>query len=215
MRWSVRNVYRALLLLAIAALALQQLAPRGAALSAWTGVRPALRPTTPAVSGGVPAEAQALVLPQFASGQILVPVVGVERRDLRDTWGASRAGHLHAAIDIMAPRGTPVIAAVPGTVLKLFTSAAGGLTVYVADDKREFVYYYAHLDRYAPELREQLVVRAGDILGFVGTTGNAPVNAPHLHFAVERLPPSGEWWKGEPVNPYPILMSQGVTVPAQ
>jgi murein DD-endopeptidase MepM/ murein hydrolase activator NlpD len=143
--------------------------------------------------------------------ELAIPVAGIEKTSLVDTWGQSRVGHLHSAIDIMAARGTPVVSAAGGTVLKLFTSRAGGLTVYVADPAKTWVYYYAHLDSYAPGLQPGLHVAQGDVLGFVGTTGNASPDAPHLHFEIERLPPSGEWWRGEPVNPYPILMARGRT----
>ena len=147
-----------------------------------------------------------------ASGDDLaIPVAGIEKRSLVDTWGQSRVGHLHSAIDIMAARGTPVVSAANGIVLKLFTSRAGGLTVYVADPTKTWVYYYAHLDSYAPGLAPGQTVAQGDVLGFVGTTGNASPDAPHLHFEIERLPPGGEWWRGEAVNPYPILMARGRT----
>jgi murein DD-endopeptidase MepM/ murein hydrolase activator NlpD len=143
--------------------------------------------------------------------ELAIPVAGIEKTSLVDTWGQSRVGHLHSAIDIMAARGTPVVSAANGTVLKLFTSRAGGLTVYVADPTKTWVYYYAHLDSYAPGLQPGLHVAQGDVLGFVGTTGNASPDAPHLHFEIERLPPSGDWWRGEAVNPYPILMARGRT----
>jgi murein DD-endopeptidase MepM/ murein hydrolase activator NlpD len=146
------------------------------------------------------------------SPSLLIPVVGVPRSELRDSFGAQRSGHRHAAIDIMAPRGTPAIAAVSGTVLKLDHSGAGGVTVYLVDDAGLTVYYYAHLDAYAPGLSESDRVAAGQLLGYVGTTGNAPPDRPHLHFGIEHLPPSREWWKGEAVDPYPILMARGDTV---
>ena len=136
---------------------------------------------------------------------VLVPVVGLTTADLRDNYMQMRGGgtRLHGAIDIMAPRGTPVIAAVDGTIRKLFTSAAGGLTIYQFDQAEERVYYYAHLDRYELTIAEGMFVAQGTVIGYVGTTGNAPPDAPHLHFAIEVLPPTKEWWKGTPVNPYP------------
>jgi murein DD-endopeptidase MepM/ murein hydrolase activator NlpD len=142
---------------------------------------------------------------------ITIPVVGVHRAQLRDTFGAARTGHRHGALDIMAERGTPVIAAVDGTVRKLFTSRAGGITIYEFDGDDTICYYYAHLDRYATGVHEGLHVRRGDVIGYVGTTGNAPKNAPHLHFAMMILPPTKEWWKGDAIDPYPILMARGVT----
>jgi len=131
-------------------------------------------------------------------------VLGVTASSLHDTFNEGRAGHVHHALDILAPRGTPVVAAVDGTIRKLFTSRAGGLTIYEFDNDSQCVYYYAHLDRYA-NISEGMRVRRGDVIGYVGTTGNAPESTPHLHFAIEQLPPTKEWWKGDPVNPYPIL----------
>jgi len=136
---------------------------------------------------------------------LLIPVKGVQASQLKSTFNEGRVGHLHHAIDILAPRGTPVIAAVDGTVRKLFVSRAGGITLYEYDLAGERSYYYAHLDAYAPGIREGLAVHQGDVLGYVGTTGNAPANTPHLHFAIDVLPPTKEWWKGEPIDPYPIL----------
>jgi murein DD-endopeptidase MepM/ murein hydrolase activator NlpD len=108
-------------------------------------------------------------------------------------------------MDILAPRGTPVLAAVDGRVVKLFTSAAGGLTVYQFDVEERFSYYYAHLDAYAPDLNEGESVARGQILGFVGTTGNAPADTPHLHFAIYRLGPDKKWWEGEALDPFDLL----------
>jgi len=137
---------------------------------------------------------------------LAIPVEGVDSGDLRDTFSDSRGGgRAHEAIDIMARRGTPVRAVEDGVIQKLFTSAAGGLTIYQFEPSGTFTYYYAHLDRYAPQLREGQLVRRGDVIGYVGSTGNASPNAPHLHFAIFRLTPEQQWWKGEPVNPYPIL----------
>jgi murein DD-endopeptidase MepM/ murein hydrolase activator NlpD len=143
-------------------------------------------------------------------GGIIVPVAGIAPSDLRDNYMQMRGGgtRTHGAIDIMAPRGTPVLAAVDGTIRKLFTSAGGGLTIYEFDPNEELIYYYAHLDAYAPTVREGLFVSQGTVIGFVGTTGNAAPDAPHLHFAIEALPPTKEWWKGTPMNPYPILVGR-------
>lgn len=126
--------------------------------------------------------------------------------DLSDTYTQARSGgRTHNAIDILAPRGTPVIAAVDGTIRKLFTSGAGGLTIYQFDVNEEREYYYAHLDHYADGIGEGLFVKQGTVIGYVGTTGNAR-ETPHLHFSIDVLPPTKEWWKGVPVNPYPILV---------
>ncbi|HLE55584.1 MAG TPA: M23 family metallopeptidase [Rhodothermia bacterium] len=138
-------------------------------------------------------------------GSIQMPVVGVGASELTDTFLQARGGgRTHRALDILAPRGTPVVAAVDGTIRKIFNSKAGGLTIYQFDRAEERVYYYAHLDRYANGLQEGWFVQQGTVIGYVGTTGNA-AGTPHLHFAVEVLPPTKEWWKGEPINPYPLL----------
>lgn len=138
---------------------------------------------------------------------ILIPVLGVEPTALRDNFLQPRGrGRTHRAIDIFAPRGTPVIAAVDGTIRKLFTSKAGGITIYQFDVDETHVYYYAHLDRYADDIREQQFVKQGTVIGYVGTTGNAPRDTPHLHFSISVLPPTKEWWKGEPLNPHSLLV---------
>ena len=136
---------------------------------------------------------------------LIVPVRGVMPSQLRDTFNDRRGGGLHEALDIAAPRGTPVVAAGHGRVVKLFDSKAGGLTVYQFDPGERFAYYYAHLDRYADGLRAGSSLAKGDVLGYVGTTGNAPPNAPHLHFAIFRLGPERRWWQGMPIDPYPYL----------
>lgn len=150
----------------------------------------------------------AIAKPLAAGTRIIIPVRGVASSDLHDNFLQPRnGGRTHGALDILAPRGTPVIAAVDGTIRKLFTSRAGGLTIYEFDQAEERVYYYAHLDRYADGIGEGSVVRQGTVIGYVGTTGNAPPGTPHLHFAIELLPPTKEWWKGQPVNPYPLLVA--------
>ena len=139
-------------------------------------------------------------LPRMSS-----PIRGLRIADLRDTFSETRSGHRHEAIDILAPRGTPVRAAVSGTIRKLFLSKAGGNTIYEFDDAGVYCYYYAHLDGYAKELREGMRVERGSVIGFVGSTGNADPRTPHLHFAVFRLGEEQQWWKGTAVNPYPAL----------
>lgn len=136
---------------------------------------------------------------------MMIPVAGVDRTAMRDMFNEVRGNHRHEAIDILAPRGTPVIAADDGVVRKLFTSVAGGLTVYEFDPDQRFCYYYAHLDGYAAGLHEGQVLHRGDVIGYVGTTGNAPKDTPHLHFALIRLDADRRWWKGTAVNPYPYL----------
>jgi murein DD-endopeptidase MepM/ murein hydrolase activator NlpD len=151
----------------------------------------------------------ALIAPAVSSGGLVMPVLGVLPAQLQDNFGNPRSGgRMHGALDIMAPRGTPVVASVDGTIRKLFTSNAGGLTVYEFDAAEEKVYYYAHLDRYADNLREGIPVKAGTVIGYVGTTGNAPPGAPHLHFAIEVLTADKRWWQATPINPYPLLAAR-------
>jgi murein DD-endopeptidase MepM/ murein hydrolase activator NlpD len=137
---------------------------------------------------------------------LAMPVVGAKTLDLRDNFEEVRGSGRHDALDILAPRGTPVVAVDEGKVAKLFTSKQGGLTVYQFDRGETHSYYYAHLDRYAEGLREGAFLARGDPIGYVGTTGNAPPNTPHLHFAIFELGPEKRWWEGKPVNPYPFLM---------
>jgi murein DD-endopeptidase MepM/ murein hydrolase activator NlpD len=106
----------------------------------------------------------------------------------------------------MAPRGTPVVAAVDGTIEKLFTSKPGGLTIYEFDRDRNYCYYYAHLDRYAEDLKEGQIVHRNDRIGYVGSTGDASPDAPHLHFSIMQLGPEKRWWVGTAINPYPLLL---------
>ena len=141
------------------------------------------------------------------AGALIIPVEGVRAADLHDTFDERRGGGSrgHEALDILAPRGTPVLAATDGRLLKLHSSVAGGLMVYAADASDRFVLMYGHLDHYADGLIEGQALRRGQVIGYVGTTGNAPVGTPHLHFAIARGHPSTSWWRGTPVNPYPLL----------
>jgi murein DD-endopeptidase MepM/ murein hydrolase activator NlpD len=141
-----------------------------------------------------------------AIGALIVPVRGIEPSQLRDTYDEQRGGsRAHEALDIPASRGTPVLSATGGRVLKLFDSKAGGKMVYAADSSERFILMYAHLDSYANGLAEGQPLKRGQVLGAVGTTGNAPPNLPHLHFAIARSNDVKVWWKGMPVNPYPLL----------
>ena len=145
-------------------------------------------------------------LPPLRPLALVIPVAGVKPAQLLDTYTDARGGtRSHEAIDIMAPLGTPVYAVEDGRVEKLFDSKQGGLTLYQFDPAGELAYYYAHLDRYAPGLVEGQALHQGDLVGYVGFTGNANPQAPHLHFAIFRLGPERKWWKGTPVNPYPFL----------
>lgn len=158
--------------------------------------------------GDAAAPATAASAPSAAApaGKLLVPVAGIAFSQLTDTFDQPRGTERHhEALDIMAAKGTKVVAAADGKVVKLFTSKPGGLTVYQFDPSEKYAYYYAHLDRYADGLKEGQVLHRGDPVGYVGTTGNADPNAPHLHFAVFELTPEKQWWKGTPVDPYPML----------
>jgi murein DD-endopeptidase MepM/ murein hydrolase activator NlpD len=137
----------------------------------------------------------------------LVPVAGVARSALADTYADPRGGGSrdHRAIDIAAPAGTPVLAARAGTVEKLYDSPDGGRTIYVRTEDGKQSIYYAHLDHYVDGLREGQKVAQGDMIGFVGSTGNANPAAPHLHFAIHEMGPANKWYEGTPVDPYPYL----------
>lgn len=146
-------------------------------------------------------------LAELRARGLRVPVQGVRAADVPDTFGERRdaGSRPHEALDILAPRGTPVLSAADGRVVKLFDSRAGGRTVYVADPAGRWIYYYAHLDAYRPGLAEGQAVRAGEALGTVGSTGNANPAAPHLHFAVARVADVRRWWDGKAVDPRPFL----------
>jgi murein DD-endopeptidase MepM/ murein hydrolase activator NlpD len=159
----------------------------------------------PPVIAAPPTETIPSISDPDAPRPMIVPVAGVDRSAMRDMFNEVRGNRRHEAIDILAPRGTPVIATDDGVVKKLFTSKPGGLTVYEFDPDQRFCYYYAHLDRYADGLHEGQLLRRGEVLGYVGTTGNAPKDTPHLHFALIRLNADRRWWQGTYVNPYPLL----------
>lgn len=172
--------------------------------SGGAGARSAL----PRTERALPEPATRNAVAPALGAKLVMPVIGKSAADLTDTFTQARAGgsRVHDAIDVMAPEGIPVIAAAQGRVEKLFTSDAGGLTVYVRSPDRRTIYYYAHLRDYAPGLREGQTVIAGQRLGSVGHTGNASPEAPHLHFAVMRTTPSASW--SDPttaINPYPLL----------
>ena len=141
-----------------------------------------------------------------ASRGLLLPVQGIAPSQLQDTFTDARSeGRVHDAIDIMAAEGTPVLAVADGHVEKLFDSDKGGLTMYQFDPDGVHCYYYAHLQRYAGGLMEKKQIKQGEVIGYVGSTGNADPQAPHLHFEVHVLGPEKQWWKGDSINPYPLL----------
>lgn len=145
---------------------------------------------------------------------LAIPVQGIKAAQLTDTYTQARAGgaRSHDAIDIMAPEGTPVVAAADGVVEKLFFSrGGGGISLYVRSPDRRWAYYYAHLQGYAPGLTEGQQVKRGQLVGRVGHTGNANPAGPHLHFAINRMEPGWKWHEGVPINPYPLLAGKGVS----
>ncbi len=144
---------------------------------------------------------------------LLFPVVGGDSARLSDSFEEPRDGgaRTHRAIDIMAPKGTPVLAVADGRILRLANTAKGGISIYAADLEEQYVYYYAHLDRYHPNIYTGRPLLRGDTLGYVGTTGNAPKNLPHLHFQLMRMPPDRKFWNGEPINPFPLLRAAEAT----
>jgi peptidoglycan LD-endopeptidase LytH len=178
-----------------------------AAVDADSPVRP---PAPTATSGGNSPEAAAPSIDAPPAGDLKdrnleIPVEGVRADQLTPQFKDARTGHVHEALDIVAPMGTPVKAVEDGRIARLFLSKAGGTTIYQFDRGEKFCYYYAHLDRYAEGLREGDQVRRGQTIGYVGVSGNAPKNTPHLHFAVFRLTDQKRWWEGTPLDPYEIL----------
>ena len=159
---------------------------------------PASPPESPAVLPATPTD---------TTGNLLIPVQGIAAAALHDTFNDARSeGRRHDAIDIMAPAGTRVLAVADGRIEKLFLSDRGGITLYQFNPDRTRAYYYAHLQRYADGIAEGQALRRGQVLGYVGATGNADPSAPHLHFAVFALGPEARWWEGTALNPYPMLV---------
>lgn len=191
----------------------------GAATDRWGGKPadadfPILEAEAPASPDGGPVppapSGESVISPTgptvLARRDLVIPVEGITASDLVRSYDDERGGsRLHQAIDILAPTGTPVKAVEDGAVARLFFSKAGGITVYQFDPTEQFCYYYAHLDRYADGLKEGDRVRKGQVIGYVGVSGNAPKDTPHLHFAVFRLTAAKRWWEGTPIDPYDIL----------
>jgi len=183
--------------------------------------------TRPTVAGGPRVEVPGVGAPTVAAGavavseedlaylrerELLVPVAGARAAKIAGSFDDDRSGgRVHHATDILAPRGTPVLAADEGRVWKMRFNALGGITIYAVDPLERFVFYYAHLDRYRDGLAEGVTVQKGDTLGYVGTTGNAPPDVPHLHFQVARLGADRRWWAGTPVDVLPFLRAADAT----
>ena len=168
-------------------------------------------PPRPTVSAPARAAAPVATTGDLPHGRIRVPIDGEDIEVFKDGFAERRdaGGRPHEAVDMLAPRNTPVHAVENGTIAKLFTSKAGGLTIYQFDPTGRLCYYYAHLERYADGLKDGQTVSQGDVIGYVGTTGNAPANTPHLHFAVFELNAERHWWQGKPLDPYRVFKDRG------
>ncbi len=176
--------------------AVDEPAPRERTLTAAT------KPGEPTLTADVSVTGEDVV--NLRGRGLVVPVRGILVSALASSFNDARSGHKHEAIDILAPRGTEVVAVESGRVAKLFSSGAGGLTIYQFDPKEQFVYYYAHLDDYADGVKEGAAVARGQVIGHVGTTGNAPKSTPHLHFAISKLGADHRWWGGTALDPFLI-----------
>ena len=172
-------------------------------------VKPSLKETPPAVTAPEASTTPAISVNPFADlrqRNLTLPVQGIKKEELRNTFNEARGGtRRHEAIDVLAPRNTPVLAVEDGKIAKLFVSQAGGITIYQFDPSEEYVYYYAHLERYADGLEQGDKVKRGEVIGYVGTTGNAPRDTPHLHFAIFKMTDEKRWWEGSAIDPYSVL----------
>ena len=165
-------------------------------------------PVSPPPAAAVPSTPvmSANSLEDLRMRSLTLPVQGIDRSKLHSNFDEMRGGtRKHEALDILAPRNTPVLAVEDGKIARLFLSDAGGITIYQYDPSMTFVYYYAHLERYASGLKEGQPVSKGDVIGYVGTTGNAPRDTPHLHFAIFRMTDDKKWWQGTAIDPYSVL----------
>ena len=166
--------------------------------------------SAPTPTAGAVAEASPLVASAsdeyLRTRQIALPVAGADMSKVDDSFSEPRdGGRVHRAIDILAPRGTPILSADDGKILRMTTSNLGGISMYTVDPEGRLVYYYAHMDRYNDAMSPGRAIAKGDTLGYVGTTGNAPKDTPHLHFQVMRWPADGKYWNGDPIDPYEAL----------
>ena len=183
--------------------AAQKTTPPGRIGSAAPAVRSPPETPSRAVATIGPAEEGAIAA--LRRRDLRIPIDGIDIERLKGMFAEARDGRAHEAVDILAPRNTPIHAVEDGAIAKLFSSNAGGRTIYQFDPAQRFCYYYAHLERYADGLRDGQHVSRGEVIGYVGTSGNAPANTPHLHFAVFELGPDRSWWKGRPIDPYVVL----------
>ena len=184
--------------------------PEPAATPAPTATRePTLSPAPPAIATPqivAAPEGDVSPLEDLRRRHLELPVQGARGSDVHDMFNEQRGSdRRHEAVDILALRNTRVLAVEDGTVAKLFVSKAGGNTIYQFDPTGRFTYYYAHLEQYANGLKEGQPVARGDVIGYVGTSGNAPPGTPHLHFTIFQLTPDHKWWHGTPINPYLVF----------
>jgi len=169
-------------------------------------VQPAAAPVLTPVAAPAPDATVMSDADYLMSRSLVMPVAGADISHVEDTYNDPRDGQrVHHAIDILAPRGTPILAADDGKILRMSTNSLGGITMYTVDMQSRLVYYYAHMERYNEAMYPGRTIVRGDTLGFVGTTGNAPKNLPHLHFQVMRWSADGKFWNGEPINPFAAL----------
>jgi murein DD-endopeptidase MepM/ murein hydrolase activator NlpD len=168
---------------------------------------PAATPALPSPVYPLPSASPSLQFPEGSlPNNLIIPVAGVRPEQLRDTFSESRSeGRIHDAIDIPAPLDTPVLASADGPIVKLFQSERGGTTIYQLSTDNRFVYYYAHLDRYAEGLTEGHFAKQGEIIAYVGDSGNAGAGNYHLHFSIALIPDPKHFWQGIYLNPYPLL----------
>jgi peptidoglycan LD-endopeptidase LytH len=181
-------------------------APRTVEVRPTNGKEPA--PVMPPPAAGATTEPTIArsAVDDLRDRNLTLPVQGIKRGDLRDTFNEARgASRRHEALDVLAPRNTPVLAVEDGKIARLFLSEAGGITIYQFDPTETYCYYYAHLERYADGLKEGSPVKRGQVIGYVGTTGNAPRNTPHLHFAIFQMTDEKKWWQGTAIDPYSVL----------
>ena len=177
---------------------------------------PPAPPAAPGAEGvslnGAVARLEADPIAELRDRTLRVPIDGLKVEAMKGSFaeGRDRGRRPHEAADILSPRGTPIRAVERGTIAKLFISKAGGNTIYQFDPDQRYCYYYAHLDRYAAGLREGQEIAEGEVIGYVGTTGNAPPQTPHLHFAIFQLTADRHWWEGTPLDPYLVYTNRAL-----
>ena len=181
--------------------------PTEAPAPAPSAARPVASAAVPLSMPAVATTTTTIDVEYLRSRRLLLPVAGANIAKVEDTFNDDRDGgeRTHHALDILAPRGTPILSADDGKILRMTSNSLGGITVYAVDPENRLVYYYAHLDHYNDAMSPGRTIVKGDTLGFVGTTGNAPKDTPHLHFQVMRWPADGKYWNGEPIDPYDAL----------